>query len=96
MCTRSSADGLPMPAVKIAEMKARLSERVTRAEAGEEIVIHRENRPVARPVPLAETADRRFAFDDMIAARDGEVLPCRIKRVSIDELIAWKHDGHQY
>jgi len=81
-----------MPAVKIAEMKAHLSELVTRAEAGEEIVIHRGNRPVARLVPLVETADRRSAFDDMIAARDGG----RIKRVSIDELIAWKHEGHQY
>lgn len=81
-----------MPAVKIAEMKAHLSELVTRAEAGEEIFIHRGNRPVARLMPLAETADRQSAFDDMIAARDGG----RIKRVSIDELIAWKHEGHQY
>lgn len=81
-----------MSAVKIAEMKAHLSELVTRAEAGEEIVIHRGNRPVARLVPLVETTDRRSAFDDMIAARDGG----RIKRVSIDELIAWKHEGHQY
>jgi antitoxin (DNA-binding transcriptional repressor) of toxin-antitoxin stability system len=70
MCTHSSADGLPTCAVKIAEMKARLPERITRAEAGEEIVIHCENRPVARPVPLAQTAARRSAFDDMIAAPD--------------------------
>ena len=81
-----------MPAVKIAEMKAHLSEFVTRAEAGEEIVIHRGNRPVARLVPLAEAIDCRSAFDDMIADRDGG----RIKPVSIDELIAWKHEGHRY
>ena len=81
-----------MPAVKIAEMKAHLSELVAKAEAGEEIIIHRGNRPVARLVPLAEHATHESAFDDMIAARDGG----RIKRVSIDELVAWKHEGHRY
>jgi len=59
MCTRSSADGLRTCAVKIAEMKARLPERITRAEAGEEIVIHCENWPVARHVTLAQTDARR-------------------------------------
>ena len=81
-----------MPAVRIAEMKAHLSELVTRAEGGEEIIIHRGNRPVARLMPLVETTNRHSAFDEMIAARDGG----RIQRVSTEELIAWKHEGHQY
>ena len=81
-----------MPAVKIAEMKAHLSELVAKAEAGEEIIIHRGNLPVARLVPLAEHVTRQSVFEDMIAARDDG----RIKHVSIDELIAWKHEGHQY
>ena len=81
-----------MPAVKIAEMKAHLSELVAKAEAGEEIIIHRGNLPVARLVPLAGHVARQSAFDDMIAARDNG----RIKHVSIDELTAWKHEGHKY
>lgn len=39
--------------VNIADAKAHLSELVARAEAGEEIVIARSNRPVARLLPLA-------------------------------------------
>lgn len=81
-----------MPAVKIAEMKAHLSELVAKAEAGEEIIIHRGNMPVARLVPLAERVSAQSVFYDMIAARDDG----RSKQVSIDELIAWKHEGHQY
>lgn len=45
--------------VKIAEAKAHFSELVARAEAGEEIVISRGNRPVARIVPLGAKAPRR-------------------------------------
>jgi prevent-host-death family protein len=36
----------------IAEAKSRLSELVQRARSGEEVVISRDNKPVARLVPL--------------------------------------------
>jgi prevent-host-death family protein len=82
-----------MPAtVKIAELKAHLSEMVAKAEAGEEVVITRGNRPVARLAPLDETERARAAFEAMIAERDSG----RIKRVTVEELIAWKHEGHPY
>jgi prevent-host-death family protein len=45
--------------VNIAAAKARLPELVRRAAAGEEIVIARDNRPVARLAPLAPPAARR-------------------------------------
>lgn len=45
--------------VKIAEAKAHFSELVARAEAGEEILISRGNRPVARIVPLGPKAPRQ-------------------------------------
>lgn len=45
--------------VNIAEAKARLPELVRRAGAGEEIVIARDNRPVARLGPLPSGAMRR-------------------------------------
>ena len=78
--------------VKIGEAKTHLSELLARVEAGEEFVIARGQEPVARLVPLDQRAAQQAAFDEMIAARDGG----RIKRVSVDELIAWKHEGHQY
>jgi prevent-host-death family protein len=45
--------------VKIAEAKAHFCELVARAEAGEEILISRGNKPVARIVPLGGAAARR-------------------------------------
>lgn len=45
--------------VNIAEAKARLPELVRRAGAGEEIVIARDNRPVARLGPLPSGAARQ-------------------------------------
>lgn len=42
-----------MEAVGLFEAKTHLSEYVARAEAGEEVIIMRHNKPVARIVPLA-------------------------------------------
>lgn len=81
-----------MPAVKIAEMKTHLSELIAKAEAGEEFVIHRGNRPVARLMPLEPAVRAKAALDSILALRDSG----RIKRASTDELIAWKHEGHRY
>ena len=45
--------------VNIAEAKAHLSALVDRAAAGEEIVLSRSGRPVARLMPLAERMPRQ-------------------------------------
>lgn len=45
--------------VNIAEAKAQLSALVDRAAAGEEIVLSRAGRPIARLVPLAEQLPRQ-------------------------------------
>lgn len=48
-----------MEKINIHDAKTRLSQLVERAEAGEEIVIARAGRPVARLAPLAPRAGRR-------------------------------------
>jgi prevent-host-death family protein len=45
--------------INVAEAKAHLSELLARAEAGEEIVIARGGRPVARLMPLPRVEPRR-------------------------------------
>lgn len=45
--------------VNIAEAKAKLSALVDRAAAGEEIILSRAGRPVARLMPLAEQTPRQ-------------------------------------
>jgi prevent-host-death family protein len=45
-----------MPQIGMHEAKTKLSQLVERAEAGEEIVIARNGKPVARLVPVAQTS----------------------------------------
>ena len=47
------------PTVNIHEAKAQLSSLIARAEAGEEIIIARANKPVVRLVPVAPTNNQR-------------------------------------
>lgn len=45
---------LPMPRVGMHEAKTQLSKLVERAEAGEDVVIQRNGKPVVRLVPVVE------------------------------------------
>ncbi|MGA2485418.1 MAG: type II toxin-antitoxin system prevent-host-death family antitoxin [Roseiarcus sp.] len=76
--------------VNIGEAKTRLSELVAKVEAGEDVVIARDNRPVARLAPLAEQARARAIVEETLAARDAN--PNR--RASREEILAWRHEGH--
>jgi prevent-host-death family protein len=46
-----------MKSVKIAELKDKLSEHLRAAEHGEEVIVTDRNRPIARILPLAASAD---------------------------------------
>jgi prevent-host-death family protein len=78
--------------VEVAEAKARLSELLARVEAGEEIVIARGNDPVARLSALDDQARRRAAIEAMLRERDDGTR----KKVTLDEILAWRHEGHRY
>ena len=47
------------PTINIHEAKAQLSSLIARAEAGEEIIIARANKPVVRLVPVAPANSQR-------------------------------------
>lgn len=68
-----------MPAsVNIYDAKTQLSQLIKRVEQGEEIVISRHGRPVARLVPLAQRRDRTpglFAGQIRIADDFDEFTP---------------------
>lgn len=49
-----------MTQVNVQEAKTRLSDLLVRSERGEEIVIARAGRPVARLVPVGDAPPRRF------------------------------------
>lgn len=48
-----------MAQFNIAEAKARFSELVDRALAGDEVIVARDNKPLLKLVPLAASGDRR-------------------------------------
>ena len=83
-----------MPAtVKIAEAKAHLSELLAKVEAGEEFVIARGNRPVARLVPL--DLEQRNQTRQVIAEIKAMRGAFKLQPATMDEIIAWKNEGRR-
>lgn len=78
--------------VNIGEAKTRLSELVAKVEAGDEVVIARDNEPVAKLTALDNEKRRRAAIEAMIRERDDGTR----KKVTLDEILAWRHEGHPY
>ena len=66
------------PSIGLFEAKTHFSELVARAEAGEEVVITRHNRPVARIVPFVaaarSAAPRRAALKALLQSASGRIL----------------------
>lgn len=71
------------------ETRSNLSEIVSHVLLGEEHVILRNNVPVAKIVPVTETVVKRTrALVDKI-----KTFRQQVKKVSVDELSAWKKEG---
>ena len=66
-----------MECVGLFDAKTRLSELVARAESGDEVVITRHNRPVAKLVPIAPREELR--------ARHGSLTTA--------EIVSWVREG---
>ena len=67
-----------MESIGLFEAKTHLSELVARAERGEEVVITRHNKPVAKLVPVAagepDAAERRAAVKALLRDARGRTL----------------------
>jgi prevent-host-death family protein len=77
--------------VKVAEAKARLSELLAKAEAGEEVIISRGSDPIARLSPLRQDRDAARVVDEIKAARNSFALA----PVSLEEILEWKAEGRR-
>lgn len=68
-----------MESIGLFEAKTHLSELIARAERGEEVIITRHNKPVAKLVPIgravADTSQRRQAALDALQAFEPIALP---------------------
>lgn len=82
--------------VGLFEAKTHLSELVASAENGEEVVITRHNRPVAKLVPIAAKPpfDREKRMKAVAAMREiGRDIERRGGPLSIEEIVGWIRDG---
>jgi prevent-host-death family protein len=81
-----------MRQIQASEAKTHLPSLLDDVERGETLIITRHGRPIARIVP-EETARKkqiRQAIEDMIEFR--KTMP----RLTIDEILSAKHEGHKY
>jgi len=78
--------------IQASDAKARLSQLLDEVERGETIVITRHGRAIARIIPEADR--RRREIENALA--DIRELRKRTGEVSLEELLAWRHEGHKY
>lgn len=76
-----------MDAIGLFDAKTHLSELVARAERGEEVVITRHNKPVAKLVPMGRAARSRTQRRERALAALQSFEPIVLDGVSVDELI---------
>jgi len=81
-----------MREIQASDAKARLSQLLDEVERGETIVITRHGRAIARIIPEADR--RRHEIDEALA--DIKELRKHTRGVSLEELLAWRHEGHKY
>ena len=81
-----------MREIQTSDAKARLSQLLDEVERGETIVITRHGRAIARIIPEADR--RRREIENALA--DIRELRKRTGEVSLEELLAWRHEGHKY
>jgi len=88
----------PMETVGLFEAKTHLSELIARAERGEEVIITRHNKPVAKLVPIGEVPPevverrRRIAAELQAIGREMEKRGGPITR---EEILEWVHEGRK-
>jgi prevent-host-death family protein len=87
-----------METVGLFEAKTHLSELIARAERGEEVIITRHNKPVAKLVPISEVspelvARRRQALVELQAI--GREMIARGGPITVEEILQWRDEGRK-
>lgn len=88
-----------MESVGLFEAKTHLSELVARAEAGEEVIITRHNKPVAKIVPIeavpAFDVERRRKALAAMQKIGREIARSGKPPVTREELVQWVREGRE-
>lgn len=92
MCTRPTE-----PEIGARDAKTHLSELLDRVERGEELVITRRGRPVARLMPIGprhDVAAAQAAAASLLAL--GQQLRAHAGALTVPELLALRDEGRKY
>ncbi len=81
-----------MREVQSFEAKTHFAQLLDEVERGEGIVITRNGKPIARLVPEAERRREQWAM----AKAETEELRKTMPRLSLDEILSARHEGHKY
>jgi prevent-host-death family protein len=81
-----------MREIRASEAKAHLASLLDEVERGETVVITRHGKPIARIVPEAHR--RQEEIDRAIAAI--EEFRKTMPRISVEEILSARHEGHKY
>jgi prevent-host-death family protein len=87
-----------METVGLFEAKTHLSELIARAERGEEVIITRHNKPVAKLVPIGEVPPEVVERRRRIAAElqaIGREMESRGGPITREEILEWVHEGRK-
>lgn len=87
-----------METVGLFEAKTHLSELIARAERGEEVIITRHNKPVAKLVPISEVSPelvqrRRQILGELQAI--GREIEKRGGPLTVQEMLDWRDEGRR-
>ncbi len=87
-----------MESIGLFEAKTHLSELIARAERGEEVIITRHNKPVAKLVPVSgqppfDREKRREAIENLLSLRDE--LSRSHGSMSTEEIVRLVRDGRE-
>jgi len=81
-----------MTTVTAYEAKTHLPRLIRAVEQGETVIITRHGKPVAQLGPVQD--QRRESVAEVMKRM--EALRRRLPKVSLDEILAWRHEGHKY
>ena len=82
-----------MREIQASEAKTHLPQLLDDVERGETILITRHGRPIARLVP---EADRRQAEINQAVANIRAMRRGKADKLTLDEILASRHEGHRY
>ncbi len=87
-----------MESIGLFEAKTHLSELIARAERGEEVIITRHNKPVAKLVPINEVSADLVARRRRALAELQDIGRRMVERggpITVDEILQWRDEGRR-